>query len=245
VTANCGDKAVHASPVLPISFSVWTEQIRWPLHILANQYPGSSELTVAGESERQRRRRLVSHSPLQGSSTPPLFRSPTTTRTRYVSHCTAPVLYHRPWPLVYGHHVSAAAVARLCSLALLWQQPQFPRTNGAFELNPTSAETNTTNTPPALLLGHLLAFRKLVPLSRSFASLLLGCSRLSKRYVHFLAALYSNAQTNSVAAKPPPHRESSTGLQRRLLLRDHQGKPTLARLCSATDLLTVPRNRFL
>jgi hypothetical protein len=63
VTANCGDKAVHASPVLPISFSVWTEQIRWPLHILANQYPGSSELTVAGESERQRRRRLVSHSP--------------------------------------------------------------------------------------------------------------------------------------------------------------------------------------
>jgi hypothetical protein len=123
--------------------------------------------------------------------------------------------------------------------------PNFPRTNGAFELNPTSAETNTTNTPPAPLLGHLLAFRKLVPLSRSFASLLLGCSRLSKRYVHFLAALYSNAQTNSVAAKPPPHRESSTGLQRRLLLRDHQGKPTLARLCSATDLLTVPRNRFL
>jgi hypothetical protein len=161
VTANCGDKAVHASPVLPISFSVWTEQIRWPLHILANQYPGSSELTVAGESERQRRRRLVSYSPLQGSSTPPLFRSPTTTRTRYVSHCTAPVLYHRPWPLVYGHHVSAAAVARLCSLALLWQQPQFPRTNGAFELIPPALKRTLLTLRQHFSLAIFLLFANL------------------------------------------------------------------------------------
>jgi hypothetical protein len=120
----------------------------------------------------------------------------------------------------------------------------FPRTNGAFELNSIRAESNTTNIPPVAFIGRLLALCNLVPLSRSFASPLLACSRL-KRYVRFPDARYSNAQTNSVTATPPPHRESSTELQRCAVLNDHQGKHTLACLCFATYLLTVMRNSHL
>jgi hypothetical protein len=150
----------------------------------------------------------------------PLLSFPTISAKGTYPHCTATLPYLRLSPRNPGLHISVAVVARFCLLVLLREQSQFRRTDRALALKFAHLETNTTNNTPASLIGCLLALCNPVPLFRNFASPLLGCPRL-QRYVHFPGADYSNPQTDLVTATLQPHLESSSGLQRCLILNGH------------------------